>query len=112
MSLARALTNLPDNAEVERALRDVLVLFRRHKAEWLSETDVRIKTGLSPVDLALILPVLARAFVLDFDSAESRYRFSGDVALGYEIETFSRRVEAHETHLRTNVARYRERYGS
>jgi hypothetical protein len=109
LSLTRALSNLPEDAELERTLRDVLILFRRHKAEWLSELDVRTKTGCRPAHIAMLLPVLACAFVLDFDSASGAYRFNGDVVLGYEIDAFVRRVDSHQAHVRTNVAKFRER---
>jgi hypothetical protein len=112
VSLSRALTNLPDDPDLERTLRDVLVLFRRHKGEWLTDRDVRVKTGSPGPHIATLLPVLARAFVLDFDSAEGRYRFGGDAVLLYEIDAFSRRVESRQVHVRTNVAKFRERYGS
>lgn len=112
LSLSRALSNLPDDAELERSLRDVLLLFRRHKSEWLTEAEIRTKTGCQAAHVVRVLPVLARAFVLDFDSASGAYRFNGDVVLGYEIDGFMRRVESHQAHVRTNVAKFRDRYGS
>jgi len=112
VSLARALSKLPDDNEVERALRDVLLLFRRHKGEWLSESDVRTKTGQLPAEIHRLLPVLADAYVLDFDSASERFRYGGDVVVAFEIDTFVRRVETHQSHVRTNVAKFRERYGA
>jgi len=112
VSLARALSKLPDDSELERALRDVLVLFRRHKGEWLSEAEVRVKTGQVPADVHRLLPVLVEGFVLDFDSTSDRFRYGGDVALSFEIDTFVRRVESHQSHVRTNVAKFRERYGA
>ena len=112
MSLARALSKLPDDNELEHVLRDVLVLFRRHKGEWLSETDVRIKTGQSPGEIRRLLSVLVEAYVLDFDSASERFRYGGDVVLAFEVDAFVRRVESHQSHVRTNVAKFRERYGA
>lgn len=112
MSLGRALANLPEDPALHQTLRDVLVLFRRHKGEWLSDSDVRIKTGSPAPHVTVILPVLARAFVLDFDGATGKYRFGGDAVLGYEIDSFTRRVDSQQAHMRTNVAKFRERYGS
>ena len=112
MSLARALAGLPDDPELHKTLRDVLMLFRRHKGEWLSDADVRMKTGSPAAHVAMLLPALSRAFVLDFDGATGNYRFGGDTVLGYEIDTFNRRVESQQAHMRTNVAKFRERYGS
>ena len=110
MSLSRALATLSDDEHTERVLRDVLVLFGRHTAEWLSESDVQAKTGRTRQDLDRILPVLSDTYVLDFDRTEERYRFSGDVVLGFEIESFMRRAESHQSHVRANVARFRERH--
>lgn len=112
MSLARALAGLPDDPALAQTLRDVLLLFRRHASEWLTETDVQTKTGGDPGHVRRLLPLLTKAFVLDFDSESDRYRYRGDIALNYEIDTFVRRVEYHRSHVQTNVARFRERYGS
>lgn len=112
VSLARALARLPDDIESGRVLRDVLVFLRRHKGEWLSEADIRMRTGLAPADVRAVLPVLVDAFVLDFDRATERYRYEGDVALAFEVDAFVRRIDCAESHVRTNVAKFRERYGA
>lgn len=112
VSLARALSRLPDDIESGRALRDVLVFLRRHKGEWLSDAEIVMKTGQPAADVRRILPVLVDAFVLDFDSATERYKYEGDVALSFEVDAFVRRIDSHESHVRTNVARFRERYGA
>jgi hypothetical protein len=91
-------------------LRDVLALFGHHEQEWLSEYDVQVRTGRTCADIHAVLPVLSDSYVLDFDHAAERYRFSGDVVLGFEIDTFMRRAEFHQSHMRTNVARFRERH--
>lgn len=113
MSLSRALSALPDDTELHRALRDVLLLFRRHKGEWLTASDVRTKTGGQQEHISRLLPELARGFVLDFDSETGAYRYNGEVVVGYEIDTFVRRTDSHQAHMQTNVAKFRERrYGS
>ncbi len=111
MSLSRALASLSSDEQTERVLRDVLILFGHHAQEWMSESDVQAKTGRTRVELGQILPVLADSFVLDYDRSQGLYRFSGDVALGFEIDTFMRRAHSHESHVRANVARFRERHG-
>ena len=111
MSLSRALANLPDDEHTERVLRDLLVLFGHHVNEWLSEGEVEAKTGRARMDIHGILPVLSEAYVLDFDRDEGRYRYTGDVAVGFEIDTFMRRAEYHRSHKQANVARFRERHG-
>lgn len=111
MSLSRALTILSDDEHTERVLRDILALFGHHAQEWLSESDVQSKTGRSHHDVHAILPVLSDTYVLDFDRTEGRYRYSGDVVLGFEIDSFMRRADSHQSHMRANVARFRERHG-
>lgn len=111
MSLSRALTQLPTDEHTERVLRDVLSLFGHHEQQWLSEFDVQVKTGRTSEDIHAILPVLSDSFVLEFDRGAGQYRYTGDVVLGFEIDAFMRRVESHQSHMRTNVARFRERHG-
>lgn len=111
MSLSRALSTLSPDEHTEHVLRDVLTLFGHHPREWLSENDVRVKTGRTREDVRPVLQVLSSSYVLDYDGEEERYRFSGDVVLTFEIESFMRRVEYHQSHMRSNVARFRERQG-
>jgi hypothetical protein len=96
---------------MERVLRDVLVLFGHHQREWLSESDVQAKTGRNQTDIHAVLPVLAESFVLELDSDGPRYRYSGDVVVAFEIDTFMRRAASHQNHVAANVARFRERQG-
>lgn len=110
MSLSRALTILPDDEHTERVLRDILALFGHHKQEWLSESDVQSRTGRTRQDVHAILPVLSDTYVLDFDQAQGHYRYSDDVVLGFEIDSFMRRADSHQSHMRANVARFRERH--
>ncbi len=109
MSLGRALASLPSDEQTEGVLRDVLLLFGHHAQEWLSESDVQVKTGRSRTELRTVLPALSSSYVLDFDRSQGLYRFSGDVVLGFEIDTFMRRADCHQGHIRANVARFRER---
>lgn len=111
MSLNRALSKLAPDAHMEHVLRDVLVLFGHHEKEWLSEGEVQAKTGRTLTDVRSVLPALVEAFVLDFDAATGRYRYCGDAALSFEIGAFMRRVDYHQSHVRTNIARFRERQG-
>jgi hypothetical protein len=112
VSLARALSRLPGDSHTEHVLRDVLSLFDKHQSEWLSESEVECRTARSSGDVHLVLPALSAAYVLDFDSTSGRYRYVGDTALGFEIDMFMRRVRSYQSHQQTNVAKFRERYGS
>lgn len=111
MSLSRALSTLSPDEHTERVLRDILTLFEHHKREWLTERDVQAKTGRTMLEVHSVLPVLRDSYVLDFDGAEQSYRYSGDVVLSFEIDAFMRRVDYHQSHVRSNVARFRERQG-
>ena len=111
VSLSRALSTLSPDEHTERVLRDILTLFGHHEREWLTEADVQGKTGRTATEVRAMLPVLADAYVLDFDDREQRYRFTGDVVLKFEIDGFMRRVDFHQSHMRSNVARFRERQG-
>lgn len=111
MSLGRALSTLSPDEYAERVLRDVLTLFGHHKREWLTEKDVQSRTGRTNLEIRGILPVLRDSFVLDWDCGEQAYRYNGDVALEYEIDAFMRRVDYHQSHVRSNLARFRERQG-
>ncbi len=111
MSLERALARLDLDGSAERALRDLLVLFKHHAGERLTERDVARRTGRAVEEVAPLLSALVAAFVLDFDGASGAYRYSGDVVVGYEIETFKKRIDSRQSHVTSNVARFRERQG-
>ncbi|MHB1323651.1 MAG: hypothetical protein ACYCXZ_04805 [Coriobacteriia bacterium] len=112
MSLSRALSTLSPDEHTERVLRDVLVLFGHHPREWLSEAEIQMKTGRTTLEIRQLLPVLVDAYVLDFDCEKELYGFSGDVVLRFEIDGFMRRVEQHQSHMRSNVSRFRQRQGN
>lgn len=110
MSIERALAQLAPDASAQRALRDVLILFKHHPGESLSERDVAMRTGRRAEEIAPLLSALHVAFVLDFDGAAGTYRYAGDVVLGYEIDAFRRRIDSQQSHVTSNVARFRERH--
>lgn len=110
MSLSRALSTLSPDQHAEHVLRDILTLFTHHPREWLTEAGVLEKTGHTRLEVHPILHALASSYVLE-NEPERGYRFSGDIVLTFEIDSFMRRVEYHQSHIRTNVARFRERQG-
>lgn len=111
MSLERALASMKLDATAERTLRDVLVLFRHHHGEPLGARDVAMRTGRRLEEVTPLLNALTSAFVLDFDGASGGYRYEGDVVSGYEIDAFRRRVDNVQSHVTSNVARFRGRQG-
>jgi hypothetical protein len=111
VSLSRALSTLSPDEYTEQILRDILTLFSHNPREWLSEADIRLKTGRTATDIHGILEVLSTSYVLERDDTGQRYQYSGDVVLKFEIDSFMRRVDHHQSHVRSNVARFRERQG-
>jgi hypothetical protein len=112
VSLARALSRLPSDRSTEVIIKDVITLFTHHSGEWLAADDVARRTGALMVETRPILQALHAAYVLDFDEPVSAYRYRYDIGLSVEIDTFLHRTHAVENHVQTNVARFRERYGS
>lgn len=111
MSLAKALSWLPQDVETELAVRDVLLLLRKHRGEWLTAEEAGRRTGHAPEALAPVLAALARAYVVRLaDARPPAYRFDGDVGASVEIDSFVRRVRAERAYAETNVARFRRRY--
>lgn len=112
VSLARALSRLPDDHDTESVIRDVVTLLSRHTDEWLTAEEIARRTGNLRVEVRPVLNALRDAFVLDFDDVPESFRYRYDVGVSIEIEEFVNRSRAHENHMQTNVARFRERYGS
>ncbi|MDH4139708.1 MAG: hypothetical protein OEV43_03970 [Coriobacteriia bacterium] len=112
MSLKRALESLPADRETSSTVRDILTMFRRHPDAWMSCRHVANIVDRSVETSRGILAVLAESGVLDFDSAESKYRYEQDTLLNIEIDRFVRRVDSHAGAVQSNVERFRQRYGS
>lgn len=70
-----------------------------------------MRTGRKPEEVNPLLTSLTSAFVLDFDGESGRYRFAGDIVVGYEIDAFRQRVDYKQSHVTSSVARFRERQG-
>ncbi len=111
MSLARALARLPEDRLTEGVIRDVLSLFQHHPGEWLSESDVVVKTGHPSGEVSKVVRVMTESFVLESRGEPATYRLVPGAVLTYEIEGYMRRVQSHRDHVETNIARFRERYG-
>lgn len=113
MSLARALSRLPEDSGTEMVVRDVLMLFSKHQREWMTVDDVRRRTGHSPVAVERILATFKDSYVLNARVGDPvEYTFTGDIALVVEIDSFVRRIRAHRDHMQSNVAKFRERFSS
>lgn len=111
VSLSRALNTLSPDEDTERVIRDVLTLFGHHTREWLTEGDIRTRTGLTSLELKPVLAAFKNSYVLEVDGDVLHYRYNGDACLKFEIDAFMRRVDFQQSHVRANVARFRERQG-
>jgi hypothetical protein len=109
MSLKRALEEMPLDRGLEAAAREILALFVRNPADWLTGSDVRGRLH-EPSDAPTVLGLLVRNSVLDFEDRPARYRLVDDAFLRIEVERFLRRVERYDQRAQANVARFRQRY--
>lgn len=112
MSLARALSRLSPDHETEVIICDIVTFFSHHRDQWVTSDDVAQKTGNLAFQLRPILEALRDSYVLDFDDVPGAFRYRYDVGVSIEFDEFLNRSRAHENHVQTNVARFRERYGS
>lgn len=110
MSLRRALDHLPGDRGTEAAVREILQLLRVRKSEHLSADEIarRIERPYSAV--GMLLSELADARVLHLEDA--RYGYLSDPVTDLEVERFMRRAESHSVFVQSNVAKFRERYGT
>jgi hypothetical protein len=111
MGLSRALGRLPADRFTETVVRDVLLAMRRHAGRRLTCADVAGLLSVAQHQIASVLEALAEAFVLDSDGEPPSYRYRRDTASDLEIERFLRRADCHDGMLRSNVAKFRQRYG-
>ncbi|MDO9557280.1 MAG: hypothetical protein Q7J82_06835 [Coriobacteriia bacterium] len=111
MSLARALSRLPEDGGHEMIVRDILMLFSKHQREWMTADDVWCRTGHASAAAERILETLRESYVFNSRVGEpTEYAFTGDIALVVEIDSFVKRIRAHRDHMQSNVAKFRERY--
>lgn len=113
MSLARALSRLPEDSGTEMVVRDILMLFSKHQREWLTVDDVRRRTGYAQALVEHVLDTFKDTYVLNLRAGDPvEYTFTGDIALVVEIDSFVRRIRAHRDYMQNNVTKFRERYSS
>lgn len=113
MSLARALSRLPEDNATEMIMRDILTLFSKCQREWLTVDDVRRRTGHAHAVVERILDAFKDSYVLNSRTGDSvEYTFTGDIVLVVEIDSFVRRIRARRDYAQNNVAKFRERFSS
>jgi hypothetical protein len=110
MSLRRALEHLPCDRGTEAAVRETLQLLRIRKGEHLSVDDVARRLERPFSTISVLLSELADARVLHLEG--TRYGYVSDPVTDLEVERFLRRAECHSVLVQTNLAKFRERYGT
>lgn len=111
MSLQRALERLPGDRDTEAAARRIIALFRGHPGENFSRARVCATANVEHEVATVVLGTLVDTFVLDFSGDPPSYRFGGDRATEIEFDRFLRSSGRHEGEVRSNVERFRQRYG-
>jgi len=112
VSLARALSRLPSDHDTEAAVRDIIIFMSHHADEWVTPDEISKRTANLLVQVRPVLDAMRDCFVLDFDDVPGAFRYRYDVGLSIEFDAFLHKSRAVENHMQTNVARFRERYGS
>jgi hypothetical protein len=110
MGLRQAIDHLPGGRETETAVREVLELFRIHSGQPLSFAQVAHRLERPEPLVGVVLSALTECFVLRRDG--SRYVYMRDSSIDLEIDRFMRRAESNNAFVQSNVAKFRERYGS
>ena len=111
MTLRSTLARLPSDRATLSVLRSVLEVFRSRPGEPMTRAHIAELAGLEPDTIAPVLQALCDTFVLDFDSEPPRYSLRPERFLRSEIDGFMRRLEGDGGNLRSNVDKFRKRYG-
>ena len=112
MGLARALGLMHGDRGKESVAREVLQVMSSDLRPELTAEGVRNRLPLHDKHtVEAVLEALVTGVVLDFDTASGSYRYHRDTALDFEVRRFIRRADGHDQHVRTNVDRFRQRYG-
>lgn len=112
MGLAQAMNMIADDRTTQSATREVLAVLADADGQWLSPHQV---AGRSLHDTDVVVPILqalAAGRVLDFEPASGLFRYHSDTVTDLEVRRFLRRADGHERVTRTNVDRFRQRYGT
>ena len=112
MGLARALGAMRGDRGTESVAREVLQVMSADSRPQLTFEGLRNRLPLHDRHtVEVVLEALSRGLVLDFDPVSASYRYHRDTALDFEVRRFIRRTDGHDHHVRTNVDRFRQRYG-
>lgn len=115
MSLRSATAELPHDRASQAVLRDLLGMFRRRRSEWVTEGEA-VRSALLPDcpknAVRVMLDVLRRHRVLEFEDGPPRYRYADDALTELEVVRYIRVADSRSGHVQTNLERFRKRFGT
>ena len=111
MGLSKAMGLLGADRRAQSATRDVLAVATHAEGSWLTAHDISRLTLHDAEIVGLVLGALVTGRVLDFDPSTNSYRYNKDAVLDLEVRRFIRNAEGHDHFVRSNVDRFRQRFG-
>ncbi len=112
MGLSTAMNLLGDDRQTKSSTREVLGVMTDTSGRWFTPREIEQRTLLDHETVSCVLQALAMGRVLDFEPASGSYRYQQDTVLDLEVRRFVRHVDDYERAHRTNVDRFRQRYGA
>lgn len=112
MGLSQAMSMIADDRKSQSTTREVLSVLKDAEGQWLSTHEVAGRSLHDEFDVLAVLDALKAGRVLDFEPASGRYRYHSDMVNDLEVKRFLRSADGRERVARTNVDRFRHRYGS
>ncbi len=112
MGLAAAMSLIGDDRSTTSTMRDVLSGLTAAPGRWFTEAEIMRRSLYDRDAVAAVLQALVAGRVLDFEPASSSYRYNQDTVLDLEVRRFLRHADGNERAVRTNVDRFRQRYGA
>jgi hypothetical protein len=103
---------IADDRRSQSTTREVLSVLTDADGQWLSAHDVAGRSLHDEFSVLSVLDALTAGRVLDFEPVSRRYRYHSDTVNDLEVKRFLRRADGRERVARTNVDRFRQRYGS
>jgi hypothetical protein len=102
---------IADDRQTQSATREVLDVMTASPERWFTAAEVSRRCLIDSDTVHGVLTALAAGRVLDFEPASGSYRYRKDTVLDLEVRRFIRSANGHERLVRTNVDRFRQRYG-
>jgi hypothetical protein len=112
VGLAAAMRLIADDRQTRSATREILAVMMDRAGEAFTPAEIEKCTLFDHETVACVLQALSMGRVLDFEPASGTYRYQTDKVLDLEVRRFIRHVDDNQRAVRTNVDRFRQRYGA